>query len=353
MTRQLRVYEGGKLTHSQPLAEDGQTADQSDEAKARAAYRKRIAVRIRQLKSDPESSFNAVEHANAEFRFRVEVETQNAGAAVTPFPPPKAAQDRSAETADAGPRRDSSGREVRSRIKALRADASGVFNAAEAANRLYRNRLAGVIADQDEGEATGGAGPHNPDKTPDMGERLHPNYRPGVAEEVMASVGLYRPTGKELVRAYNIVRQQIVGPLASLNEVQRVDALTKSTIWVHRRQGEVSGCLATLALTRAGRDALIEGGFNPNDIKQHWVAKIGQPLAGFYCWSYAGVDQSTRSKLAAALKTLIDQRFPDLPFFGRDSTEAGAQIMSHLGFVPFDDAPHLFWRCCSVMDHAQ
>jgi hypothetical protein len=52
------------------------------------------------------------------------------------------------------------------------------------------------------------------------------------------------------------------------------------------------------------------------------------------------------------LRSLIDHYFPDLPFFGRDSTEAGARIMRHLGFVPFDNTPHLFWRCASVMEMA-
>ena len=54
--------------------------------------------------------------------------------------------------------------------------------------------------------------------------------------------------------------------------------------------------------------------------------------------------------LRAGLRKLIDHHFPDLPFFGRDSTEAGAKIMRHLGFFPFGATPHLFWRCCSVMD---
>jgi hypothetical protein len=77
---------------------------------------------------------------------------------------------------------------------------------------------------------------------------------------------------------------------------------------------------------------------------------MGQPLAGFYCWSYAGADQVTRGVLVIGLRKLIDHHFPDLPFFGRDSTEAGARIMQHLGFFPFNAIPHLFWRCCSVMD---
>jgi hypothetical protein len=79
---------------------------------------------------------------------------------------------------------------------------------------------------------------------------------------------------------------------------------------------------------------------------------MGEPLAGFYCWCYAGKDQVSRGALVLGLRTLIDKHFVDLPFFGRDSTEAGARIMRHLGFFPFSDTPHLFWRCCSVMEMA-
>jgi hypothetical protein len=79
---------------------------------------------------------------------------------------------------------------------------------------------------------------------------------------------------------------------------------------------------------------------------------MGEPIAGFYCWCYAGKDQVSRGALVLGLRTLIDRYFPDLPFFGRDSTEAGARIMRHLGFFPFDDTPHLFWRCASVMEMA-
>jgi hypothetical protein len=78
----------------------------------------------------------------------------------------------------------------------------------------------------------------------------------------------------------------------------------------------------------------------------------GEPLAGFYCWCYAGKDQVSRGALVLGLRSLIDRYFPDLPFFGRDSTEAGARIMRHLGFFPFDSTPHLFWRCASVMEMA-
>ena len=35
-----------------------------------------------------------------------------------------------------------------------------------------------------------------------------------------------------------------------------------------------------------------------------------------------------------------------------DELIAGARIMRHLGFVPFDNTPHLFWRCASVMEMA-
>lgn len=184
------------------------------------------------------------------------------------------------------------------------------------------------------------------------GARLHPRYKPAASHDMMASLRLHRPSEAEVLDIHHIVNSEIGGQLASLEEIRRVDAMTDAALWVVRRRGEVTGFLAPLALTLAGRNALIEEAFTADALEPEWLARIGEPLAGFYCWSYAGLDQVTRGALVLALRSLIDRFFPDLPFFGRDTTAAGARIMSHLGFAPFDATPHLYWRCCSVMDEA-
>jgi hypothetical protein len=185
------------------------------------------------------------------------------------------------------------------------------------------------------------------------GDRQHSKYSSSASEEMMASVKLLRPaTDDDYARVHQLATAELGKGLASLAEIKRVDALTGAAIWVVRRRGEVTGFLAPLALTQKGRDALVDNTFDASHIRQEWVARLGEPLAGFYCWCYAGKDQVSRGALVLALRTLIDRHFPDLPFFGRDSTEAGAKIMRHLGFFSFDGTPHLFWRCCSVMDVA-
>ncbi len=169
----------------------------------------------------------------------------------------------------------------------------------------------------------------------------------------MASVKLLRPEGERDFADVHALATSELGPgLASLEEIMRVDRLTGAAIWTMKRGGAVSGFLAPLALTLEGRDALLAQEFDAAHIERKWVARLGEPLAGFYCWCYAGRDQVSRGALVLALRTLIDRHFPDLPFFGRDTTEAGARIMRHLGFFPFDATPHLFWRCCSVMEKA-
>jgi hypothetical protein len=183
------------------------------------------------------------------------------------------------------------------------------------------------------------------------GERLHPNYAHGQSEEMMASVKLHRAvTEKDFADVHALATAELGPGLASLDEIKRVDGLTEGTIWVVRRKGEVTGFLATLALSQAGVDALVDDRFDAAHVEDAWVAKMGEPHAGWYCWCYAGKDQVSRGALVLALRTLIDRHFPDMPFFGRDSTEAGARIMRHLGFFPFDATPHLYWRCCNVME---
>lgn len=185
------------------------------------------------------------------------------------------------------------------------------------------------------------------------GERLHTQYMPGAAEAMMASVRLeHARTDQDFADVHALATAELGPGLASLEEIKRVDGLTNASIWVIRRRGEITGFLAPLALTSAGVAALVDNTFNAARIDQKWVARMGEPLAGFYCWCYAGNDQVSRGALVLGLRTLIDRHFPDLPFFGRDSTEAGARIMRHLGFYPFDTTPHLFWRCASVMEMA-
>jgi hypothetical protein len=186
------------------------------------------------------------------------------------------------------------------------------------------------------------------------GDRLHRNYASDSSVQMMASLRMERPLGTvDFAAVHALASEQIGGALASLEEIQRVDALTDAAIWVVRRHGQVAGFLAPLALTKIGRDALVSGEFDAANVRQEWVARMGQPLAGWYCWSYAGRDQFTRGALVLGLRALIDTHFADLPFFGRDTTEAGARIMHHLGFHPFDGTPHLFWRCRAIMGDAQ
>lgn len=185
------------------------------------------------------------------------------------------------------------------------------------------------------------------------GERCHAQYAPGASETMMASVRLEHALSDADYAAVHKLATDELGPgLASLEEIKRVDRLTGASIWVIRRKGEVTGFLAPLALTSAGVSALVDNTFDAANIDQQWVARLGEPLAGFYCWCYAGRDQVSRGALVLGLRTLIDRHFADLPFFGRDSTEAGARIMRHLGFFPFADTPHLFWRCASLMEMA-
>lgn len=182
-------------------------------------------------------------------------------------------------------------------------------------------------------------------------ERLHAKYMAGASEDMMASVRLTHAVSDADYEAVHALATAELGPgLASLEEIKRVDRLTGASIWVIRRNDAVTGFLAPLALSSAGVAALTDNTFDAANIDAKWVAKVGEPLAGFYCWCYAGKDQVSRGALVLGLRTLIDTHFTDLPFFGRDSTDAGARIMRHLGFFPFDDTPHLFWRCCSLME---
>lgn len=184
------------------------------------------------------------------------------------------------------------------------------------------------------------------------GDRLHPMYRPANAVAMMAAVKFEKPNDDDYSAVLDLATAEIGGPLASLDEIRRVDRYTDASMWVIRRRGQISGFLAPLALTKVGRDAMCDGSFDAGHVAEEWIAPIGTPLAGFYCWSYAGKDQFTRGLLVLALRALIDVHFADVPFFGKGTTEAGARIMHHLGFAAYEEQPGLYWRCRSVMELA-
>lgn len=184
-----------------------------------------------------------------------------------------------------------------------------------------------------------------------VGERHHAGYMPGAAEDIMASVRLHHAETEEDFRQVHALAVCELGPgIASLEEVRRVEALTGAAMWVIRRNEAVTGFLAPLALTAAGISALLQGRFDARAINAAWVARLGQPIAGFYCWCYAGKDQVSRGALVYGLRQLIDLHFPDLPFFGKASTPAGERIMHHLGFLRVNPTSEMMWRCRNRME---
>jgi hypothetical protein len=105
------------------------------------------------------------------------------------------------------------------------------------------------------------------------GDRLHLMYQPANAAAIMAAVRFEKPNENDYPAVLDLAAAEIGGRLASLEAIRRVDRYTDASMWVIRRHGEISGFLAPLALTNAGRDAMCDGSFDAA-----YVASLGRRI---------------------------------------------------------------------------
>jgi len=148
---------------------------------------------------------------------------------------------------------------------------------------------------------------------------VHPEYDPGLrADGWRRSCCAHAASDQDFEDVHALATKELRPGLASFAEEYRAwcDAwpARRSVI---RRNSEVTGFLAPLALTAAGVAALVDNTFDAAHIDQKsGCRRLGEPLAGFYCWCYAGKDQVSRGALVLGLRTLIDRHFRTCPSSG-------------------------------------
>jgi hypothetical protein len=111
------------------------------------------------------------------------------------------------------------------------------------------------------------------------------------------------------------------------------------------QDGAVTGVMGMVALTPAGLQAVEAHLFDPKNPPVEFLCREGDALAAVYGWGLAATTRKASAiVLAGALK--LRERFPDLPFFTRAATEAGAKVIfGRLGYAPYPGAPdNLLWN---------
>lgn len=150
-------------------------------------------------------------------------------------------------------------------------------------------------------------------------------------------------TADEIEQAYAIATDLIDLPLAPSDEIARVHAHSRSTIWcVVDDTFQIQGFSYLLLLTSAGHQRLYDGTFTPRDIDLNWIAAPDQPVAAGYCWCYGATTKWARRHVVACSMAVRNQVLTDVPVYARGATLAGRIAMRRYGFAPLDHQPDLY-----------
>ena len=100
-----------------------------------------------------------------------------------------------------------------------------------------------------------------------------------------------------------------------------------------------------IPLSPAGLAAILEHRFDPRTPVDEHLCGPGEPFAAVYGWGIAGCTRKAAAKVVVGVNALRE-RFPDIPFFTRTATPAGAKVVrGRLGYSPYPGAPDdLLWN---------
>jgi hypothetical protein len=143
-----------------------------------------------------------------------------------------------------------------------------------------------------------------------------------------------------------VLAAELIGPDVALAlTFRRVQQITVSTVFVYRRAGEIAGVLGMVAIRPDGLDAIRQHRFDPKNPPTEFLCRPGDPFAAMYGWGIVGRTRKASATVVAGAMTLRDQ-YPDLPFFTRAVTPAGAKVVrGRLGYSPYPGAPDgLLWN---------
>jgi len=127
--------------------------------------------------------------------------------------------------------------------------------------------------------------------------------------------------------------------VASLATFARLRKLQPAVLLVNRREGRVSGLVATLLLTPGAIERLLEGRFDGLSPQDEDLSAPDAPAAAYYIWGVAGRTRLARWSAMELCKRLRYQALPDLTAFMKAATPEGRRAgIDRLGFVPVGHA---------------
>lgn len=164
--------------------------------------------------------------------------------------------------------------------------------------------------------------------------------------EVAAAFGMALAEDHEIVAGREIAAGLISDGIASAETFIAVQRLTRSSVFVYREEGAVTGMLGLFLLRPAGLQAVQNGTFDAVRPDVAYIASPGERPAACYGWGFAASTERGGSAAVRAAVALQQQLFWAIPTFTRTATPDGVRvILGPMGYQRYSASdPSLVWR---------
>lgn len=144
---------------------------------------------------------------------------------------------------------------------------------------------------------------------------------------------------------HQLADELIEGEIAGPEALWRVQSWTGRALQLRRKGGKANALLASIPLTSAGVEALLEGRFGFSNAKREWVCGPTERAHALLSWGMAGRSPMDQAASLRGLLAVWYAVYGDIRVYARARSEQGQKLMSRLGFVPLgrpDGATLLF-----------
>lgn len=168
---------------------------------------------------------------------------------------------------------------------------------------------------------------------------VHPNQTTGFIQfpvqkldRVLAKYGFEKVNADAVEPFHALADELIDGEIADAQSIARVQRWTGRSLHLRHKNGRADALLASIPLSAAGREALIEGRFGFANAQRDWVCGLDEQAVALLSWGMAG-----RTPLAqvASLRGLLAGWFhfySDVRVYARARSLQGQALMKRLNF---------------------
>jgi hypothetical protein len=184
---------------------------------------------------------------------------------------------------------------------------------------------------------------------PEMATTDHTEGRVNDPERicaVAASFGMALADDDDIVAGREIAARLIGEGIASAETFIAMQRLTRSSVFVFREDGVVTGMLGLFLLRPGGLRAVQNGAFDAVWPDMTLVAPPGERPAACYGWGFAATSERGGSVAVRTAVALQQRLFWAMPTFTRTATPDGVRvILGPMGYQRYTESdPSLVWR---------